>query len=96
MYVIVYLLKGSLPWQGIIIQPGQIHEDEVLKVKQITMAKALCKGLPQHFIDFVEHIQCLGFQNKPDYYKYLCDSTKKKTRNFPKMPNLARTLKTDY
>ena len=67
MYVIAYLLKGNLPWQGIIIQPGQIHEDEVLKVKQMTIVKALCKGLPQHF---VEYIQCLGFQGKPNY-KYL-------------------------
>jgi casein kinase 1 len=67
VYVIVYLVKGSLPWQGIIVQPGQIHEDEVLKVKKATTVKALCKGLPQPFVEFVEHIWSLGFRDKPNY-----------------------------
>lgn len=70
MYVVVYLAKGSLPWQGIVVQPGQNHQDEVLKVKQATTIKALCKGLPQPFVGFVEHIRCLDFRDKPDY-KYL-------------------------
>jgi serine/threonine protein kinase len=70
VYVIVYLAKGRLPWQGIIVLPGQIHQDEVLKVKQATTVKALCKGLPQPFVEFVEHIRCLGIRDKPDY-KYL-------------------------
>ena len=68
VYVIVYLVKGSLPWQGITVQPGQIHQDEVLRVKQATTIKALCEGLPQPFVEFVEHIRCLGFRDKPDYY----------------------------
>jgi len=46
VYIIVYLAKGSLPWQGITVQPSQSHEDEVLKLKQATTVKALCEGLP--------------------------------------------------
>ncbi|KAH9961477.1 kinase-like domain-containing protein, partial [Russula dissimulans] len=75
IYVIVYLVKGSLPWQGIIVQPGQIHQDEVLRVKQTIMVKALHRALPQPFVEFVEHIQCLGFRDKPDY-NYLCSTFK--------------------
>ncbi len=67
VYVIVYLVKGSLPWQGIIVKPSQIHQDEVMRPKQATTVKALCEGLPQPFVEFVEHIQCLGFRDKPDY-----------------------------
>jgi serine/threonine protein kinase len=67
VYVIVYLAKGRLPWQGIIVQPGQIHEDVVLRVKRATTVKTLCKGLPQPFVEFVEQIRCLGFRDKPDY-----------------------------
>ena len=67
VYAIVYLAKGSLPWQGIIVQPGQIHQDKVLRVKRATTVKALCKGLPQPFVEFVEHIRSLGFRDKPDY-----------------------------
>ena len=61
MYVIVYLVKGSLPWQCIIVQLGQIYQDKVLRVKQAITVKALCKGLPQPFVEFVEHIWCLSF-----------------------------------
>ena len=61
MYIIIYLAKGSLPWQGIVVQLGQIHQDEVLRVKQATTVKALYKGLPQPFVEFVEHIWCLSF-----------------------------------
>lgn len=69
-YVIVYLVKGRLPWQGIAVHPGQDHHDKVLKLKQTTAAKTLCKGLPQPFIKFVQHIQSLGYEDKPDY-RYL-------------------------
>lgn len=70
VYVIVYLVKGRLPWQGVIVQPGQICEDEVLKVKQATTLKALCEGLPRPFVKFVKHVRSLGFRDKPNY-KYL-------------------------
>jgi serine/threonine protein kinase len=69
-YVIVYLVKGRLPWQGIAVHPGQVHHDEVLMLKQATTAKTLCKGLPQPFIKFIQHIRSLGFEDKPDY-RYL-------------------------
>lgn len=66
-YVIIYLVKGSLPWQGIKVQPGQIYNDEVLRVKKATTAKVLCNGLPQPFVEFVNHIRSLGVRDKPDY-----------------------------
>ena len=67
-YVIIYLVKGRLPWQSIAVHPGQVHHDEVLKLKQGTTAKTLCKGLPQPFIKFIQHIRSLGFDDKPDYW----------------------------
>jgi hypothetical protein len=74
-YAIVYLVKGRLPWQGIAVHPGQVHpgqvhHDKVLKLKQATTAKTLCKGLPQPFIKFIQHIRSLSFEDKPDY-RYL-------------------------
>ena len=70
-YVIVYLVKGQLPWQGIAIHPSQVHHDEVLKLKQVAMAKTLCEGMPQPFVKFIQHIQSLDFEDKLDYW-YLC------------------------
>src|SRR5258707_13987768 len=45
-YIIVYLVKGWLPWQGIAVHPDQVHHDEVLRLQQPTTAKTLCKVLP--------------------------------------------------
>src|SRR5260370_38158212 len=67
-YIIVYLVKGWLPWQGIAVHPSQVHHDKVLRLKQATTAKTLCKGLPQPFIKFIQHIWSLGFDYKPDYW----------------------------
>ncbi len=66
-YTIVYLAKGGLPWQGIAIQPDQVHHNKILRIKQVTMAEALCKGLPWPFIKFIWHVQSLCFEDKPDH-----------------------------
>lgn len=72
MYSVVYLCCGYLPWQGIIIKGGPVkqYEAAILK-KQTTMAKMLCQGLPLLFVTFTQHIQSLGFDEKP-WYNYLC------------------------
>jgi serine/threonine protein kinase len=63
VYLIVYLVQGNLPWQDIC----ELHRDEILVMKQATTVEALCKGLPQPFVEFVEHVRCLEFWEKPDY-----------------------------
>jgi serine/threonine protein kinase len=69
-YTIVYLVKGRLPWQGVAIRPGQVHHNEVLKLKQATTAKTLSEGMPQPFVQFIQHIHSLDFEDEPDY-RYL-------------------------
>ena len=69
-YVIVYLVKGRLPWQGVAIRPGQVRHDKVLKIKQAITANTLCEGMLQPFLEFVQHIQSLDFEDEPDY-RYL-------------------------
>jgi len=32
------------------------------------MAKTLCEGMPQPFVKFIQHIQSLDFEDKPDYW----------------------------
>ena len=69
-YVIVYLVKGRLPWQGVASHPGRVNYDKVLKIKQLTMAKTLSEGMPQPFVKFIQHIQSLDFEDEPNY-RYL-------------------------
>ncbi|KAN0140783.1 Protein kinase-like domain containing protein [Lactarius tabidus] len=67
MYSIVYLCYGCLPWQDIIKEgPVEQYEAAVLD-KKTTSVKTLCQGLPLPFVTFMQHIQSLGFNEKPQY-----------------------------
>ena len=70
VYSIVYLFCGQLPWQDIKEDSIEKYKEVVLK-KKTTLAKALCQGLPPPFVTFIQHIQLLGFDEKPQY-DYLC------------------------
>ena len=71
VYTIVYLCRGSLPWQDI-IKGGHVGRYEATVLKRKTMfAKKLCQGLPPPFVAFTQHIQSLGFDEKPQY-DHLC------------------------
>ncbi len=91
LYTVVYLVKGSLPWQGIAVQPGQVHRDKVLRIKQVTTAKALCKGLPQPFIKFIQHIRSLGFKDELDY-QHLRDILTQCVLVWPPSPSRTESL----
>ena len=70
MYSIVYLFCGQLPWQD--IKEGTVEKyKEVILEKKTALAKVLCQGLPPPFVAFTQHIQSLGFDEKPQY-NYLC------------------------
>lgn len=45
-YVIVYLLKGYLPWQGIKANNKQEKYHKIMEKKMTTPVEILCKGLP--------------------------------------------------
>jgi serine/threonine protein kinase len=60
-YVLIYLLRGSLPW----INMGGM--DIVLHLKQQTTPDELCSGLPTCFKSILEYSRTLPFTTKPDY-----------------------------
>ncbi|KAI0244976.1 kinase-like domain-containing protein, partial [Lactifluus subvellereus] len=60
-YVLIYLLKGSLPWIGV----GS--EDVVLQLKQQISTNKLCADLPEGFALILDYSCTLAFSKKPDY-----------------------------
>lgn len=70
IYLLVYFLKGSLPWQGL---PGRTREEkyEIIKQRKVnTTTRALCVDMPSEFVYFLDHVRSLEFKEKPNY-KYL-------------------------
>ncbi len=69
-YVLMYFLRGSLPWQGLQIQKGEDRYKKILQKKKATTAEELCKGFPKEFVDYINYTRNLEFEADPDY-KYL-------------------------
>ncbi|KAG7021332.1 Casein kinase 1-like protein 1 [Cucurbita argyrosperma subsp. argyrosperma] len=60
-YVLMYFLRGSLPWQG--LKAGTKKQ----KYEKISEKKALCRGYPSEFASYFHYCRSLRFDDKPDY-----------------------------
>jgi serine/threonine protein kinase len=69
-YLLLYLLKGSLPWAGLKAATRNEKSQLIAETKLITPIESLCGGLPHEFPDFLSDIRRLGFADEPDYAKY--------------------------
>ena len=69
-YVLMYFLRGSLPWQGLHVHKGEDRYKKILMKKKGTTAEELCKGFPNEFVDYINYTRNLDFEADPDY-KYL-------------------------
>ncbi|KAJ3369666.1 serine/threonine protein kinase [Kappamyces sp. JEL0680] len=66
-YMLVYFLRGSLPWQGLKEESVSARNDKILTVKATTSLATLCMGCPQELQMYFEYVFKLGFEQKPDY-----------------------------
>ena len=72
MYVLIYLFKGCLPWQGIKAKTKPERQILIKEKKLSVTTEELCKGLPKEFIYMINNIKDLRFEEKPNYelFKY--------------------------
>ena len=70
MYILIYFLKGKLPWQDIKAKQKQERQEKILEKKQKTTINELCQNLPKQFNNLLEYSKKLGFEQNPDYNKY--------------------------
>lgn len=66
-YVILYFMKGSLPWQGL---PGKTKKEKyeaIMKKKQEMTVQELCKDLPTEICSYMKYCRNLGFKEDPKY-----------------------------
>jgi serine/threonine protein kinase len=76
LYVIIYLLKGKLPWCGLKMESDdkRTKAEIVYEVKKRTSITELCEGLPSIFERMLTYAYKIGYDEKPDYIylKRLC------------------------
>ena len=66
-FSLIYLAKGSLPWQGIREDDKTIKYKRIMEIKKSISTDLLCKGLPVEFANFIHYCRSLRYEDKPDY-----------------------------
>ena len=69
-YVMMYLLRGILPWQNMKAKDTKTKYKMIMQKKISTPAEFLAKGFPNELATFINYAKSLKFEEKPDY-KYL-------------------------
>eukprot|EP00252_Welwitschia_mirabilis_P021590 TRINITY_DN5575_c0_g1_i2.p1 TRINITY_DN5575_c0_g1~~TRINITY_DN5575_c0_g1_i2.p1 ORF type:complete len:477 (+),score=69.07 TRINITY_DN5575_c0_g1_i2:591-2021(+) len=72
-YMLMYFLRGSLPWQGLRAGTKKQKYDKISEKKLTTPIEVLCKSYPKEFASYFHYCRSLRFEDKPDYsyLKYL-------------------------
>ncbi|KAK5550542.1 hypothetical protein LTR46_011460 [Exophiala xenobiotica] len=65
-YMLVYFIRGRLPWQGLKAKRDAKYL-LVLEKKQATSASELCDGLPTQFEEYMNYVRNLRYEDQPDY-----------------------------
>ena len=67
-YMLIYFLKGKLPWQG---TQNNTHKKDIFnkigEIKCYTKIEALCENYPKCFCDYLYYCRNLKFQETPNY-----------------------------
>ncbi|XP_033173294.1 casein kinase I [Drosophila mauritiana] len=71
-YVLMYLLRGCLPWQGLLHSSKLQKAEVIMEMKMSTSPKSLCAGYPSEFHNYICYTRQLGFEEEPDYRMIRC------------------------
>ena len=66
-YVLLYFLRGSLPWQGLKMDKKDDRYKKIYEKKKATTAEELAKGFPSELCEYIKYTRNIDFEAKPDY-----------------------------
>lgn len=66
-FILVYLLIGSLPWQGVTVKDQQLKTILIGEKKLKTPLEDLCGGLPEEILQYCKYCRNLKFTDQPQY-----------------------------
>ncbi|KAH7825573.1 putative casein kinase I-like [Monocercomonoides exilis] len=67
VYMLLYFLKGKLPWMGIKAKTHQQKYTKIADLKMGTPIDDLCSDTPKEIAMLLRYIRVLHFESKPDY-----------------------------
>ncbi len=70
MYILIYFLKGKLPWQDIKAKQKQERHEKISNIKSKVTVECLCEGLPKEFENLLRYAKELDFEECPKYIKF--------------------------
>ncbi|CAI9758991.1 unnamed protein product [Fraxinus pennsylvanica] len=66
-YVLLYFLRGSLPWQGLKAATKKQKYDKICEKKLSIPIEVLCKSHPVELASYFHYCHSLTFDQRPDY-----------------------------
>ena len=69
-YVLMYFLRGNLPWMGMKIKSKEDRIKKILDKKKETSVDELCQNFPEEFREFIDYSRNLEYTEEPKYDKF--------------------------
>lgn len=66
-YMLIFFLKGKLPWQGLKGSTKSKRSANIINVKNSIEIEKLCENLPKEFSWYMKYCRLLRFKQKPNY-----------------------------
>ena len=66
-YVIMYFIRGNLPWQGLKLKSNEDRYKKILEKKKEVSTLELCSDCPRVFYEYVNYTKKLGYTEEPRY-----------------------------
>lgn len=66
-HMLMYCLRGSLPWSGLKVKHDSDRNKMILEKKELVKLADLCSGYPEEFEIYLNYCRCLPFKERPDY-----------------------------
>ena len=66
-YMLIYFIKGYLPWDCIDIKNSDEKIKKILKIKKNISDDLLTEGLPDDVKSFISYTKRMKFEEDPDY-----------------------------
>jgi casein kinase 1 len=65
-YVLLYFLKGKLPWQSLMIKNKEERYHKIMEIKRDISTCELCQGCPEEFQKYFDYVRKLEYEEDPD------------------------------